>query len=262
MKMKIWDRLLLALYAILGLCGLAAVGGAIFAPEMTARVADKLRSAWDDRLIRIAICAVALVILVWTIRVFLLAFKHEPRHDRGSVAVQNTENGSVRVSVQAMDALVRQAIGSSEGVVDIKSRIINHEDSISVKIEMTLSGDAHIPNVTMLLQRNIKSFIEEFSGIAVRDVSVLVTSIVPVEGPVAIAEKAQSVQDNGPEIVVEPESATAHAEEAAQEAAPEAEARVSEMEDAPSFEPAAEEDAPVMDEAVSFDQENHWREDE
>ena len=50
--------------------------------------------------------------------------------------------------------------------------------------------------------------------------------------------------------------------EAAQEAAPEAEARVSEMEDAPSFEPAAEEDAPVMDEAVSFDQENHWREDE
>ena len=40
MKMKIWDRLLLALYAILGLCGLAAVGGAA-ASNFLAQAAPK-----------------------------------------------------------------------------------------------------------------------------------------------------------------------------------------------------------------------------
>ena len=257
MKMKIRERLLVALYALLGLCGLAALGALVFKPDILTRIGDKLREAWSDSLMRVIICLIALLLLAWTIRVFLMAFKREPKHDKGSVAVQNTENGAVRVSVQAMDALVRQAIGGADGVLDIKSKIINHEDSVSVKIEMTLAGDAHIPNVTMLLQRNIKSFIEEYSGIAVRDVSVLVNSIVPSTAPKAIAEKSQVAEENKPEIVVEPEPVSQTVEEDIQEEEPLAEeepqeeevqaeeepAQESEMEDAPSFEPSAEEDA-------------------
>jgi hypothetical protein len=41
--------------------------------------------------------------------------------------------------------------------VDIKTSIINHEDSISVSIDMTLASDVHIPNVTMMMQRTIKN---------------------------------------------------------------------------------------------------------
>jgi uncharacterized alkaline shock family protein YloU len=94
--------------------------------------------------------------------------------------VQHTENGSVRISVAAMDTLVKQAIAHDEGVVDIKTAIINHEDSISVSIDMTLASDVHIPNVTMMMQRTIKNFIEEFSGIAVREVTIMVSKIIEV----------------------------------------------------------------------------------
>jgi len=227
MKMKIWDRIVLALYALLGLALVGWCGVSIVAPALADEITALLRDAWQtNTVLMIVMCAAALVLVVWTVRIFLLAFKHEPRKDKSSVAIQNTENGAVRVSVAAVDALVRQAIGNSEGVMEVKSKIFNHEDSISVKVEMTLAGNAHIPNVTMLLQRNIKAFIEEFSGIAVRDVSVLVTSIVPVEGPVAIAEKATAEDEGRPEIVVEPEVPAAEeipAEPVAEESVPDQE---------------------------------------
>ena len=72
----------------------------------------------------------------------------------------------------------------------MKTSIVNHEDSISVNIDMTLESDVHIPNVTMLLQRSIKNFIEEYSGIAVRDVTIVVSKIVEVtpRPPLALEE--------------------------------------------------------------------------
>ncbi|NLG24793.1 MAG: alkaline shock response membrane anchor protein AmaP [Clostridiales bacterium] len=184
MKIKVFDRVLLALYALLGLAALACLALNALPLGFTLSI-DGLTNALAGRpAALVAAIAAGVVFLAWTIRLLMVAFMHGPRYDHGSVSIQNTENGAVRVSVAAMDALVKQAIGQSDGVVDLKTRIINHEDSITVKIDMTLASDAHIPNVTMLMQRNIKSFIEEFSGIAVREVEIMVTSIQQVERPV------------------------------------------------------------------------------
>ncbi len=75
MKMKIRERLLVALYALLGLCGLAALGALVFKPDILTRIGDKLREAWSDSLMRVVICLIALLLLAWTIRVVLMAFK-------------------------------------------------------------------------------------------------------------------------------------------------------------------------------------------
>jgi len=199
--MKLSDRLLIALYALLGLLLLAfaalyacmpdAIGGAVNAAIETVK--------WNIYLQLTAIF-LGVVVLTWTARVFMLAFKHEPAHDRSSVSLQHTEDGAVRISVTAMEALVRQAVGRIDGMTDIKTRIINHEDSITVKIDMALEGDARIPNITMLMQRNVKKFIEEYSGIAVREVEIVVSSIKPAEVPLlVIEEKVEPVVEVTPE---------------------------------------------------------------
>jgi hypothetical protein len=186
MKLKWVDRILLALYVLLAVALLAAGGCALFWPGADEAI-DRL-GIWigQNSLIAYAALAVAaLVFLLWSIRLLTLAFKRESTQNKSSVSIQHTEDGAVRVSVAAMDTLVKQAIGHADGVVDIKTRIVNHEDSITVKIDMTLEADAHIPNVTMRMQRSIKNFIEEFSGIAVREVEILVSSVKPVERPVS-----------------------------------------------------------------------------
>ncbi len=223
MKVKFTDRLLLTLYAIVGM--LLSLGGGAFLilgirNGWTLSVSDILfYNPQMNMLLNAIIGAVLVVLLVWSLWVLLLAFRHEPRVDKASVSVQNTEHGSVRVSVQAMDMLVKQAIGNTDGVVDVKTRIINHEDSITVNVDMTLDSDVHIPNVTMLMQRSIKNFIEEYSGIAVREVTILVSKIIEVTPHPPLKLEAKTA----PEIIDQPDAIEPEPITEPEEPAPEAE---------------------------------------
>jgi uncharacterized alkaline shock family protein YloU len=145
-----------------------------------------------------------------------------------------------------MDTLVKQAIAHDEGVVDIKTAIVNHEDSISVNIDMTLASDVHIPNVTMMMQRTIKNFIEEFSGIAVREVTIMVSKIIEVtpQPPLALPEKAESAARAGASKAVQalsdqPETQAEFEPEPAPEPEPEPVPEY-EPEPAPEYEPEPE----------------------
>lgn len=178
-QIRLRDRVLLMLYAALGIMVTLALALMLVSGMRVTLMGREFRlgdGGWPVVWLAV-LCALA---LIWSVRVLMIALAREPRSDRTSVAVQHSENGSVRISLAAMDTLVRRAIGEAEGIVEVKTGIINHEDSISVTVEMTLESDVHIPNITMLMQRSIKNFIEEFSGIAVREVRVMVTKIIEV----------------------------------------------------------------------------------
>lgn len=232
MKMNFFERLLLALTGLLGVLFAAALGVVAYAGnQLQIRLGDYTLTMYNHGVLAVLLVGViALIVLLWGLKLLALAFKREPRLDRSSVSVQHTEDGSVRISVAAMDTLVKQAIAHDEGVVDVKTSIINHEDSISVSIDMTLASDVHIPNVTMMMQRSIKNFIEEFSGIAVREVTIMVSKIIEVtpqpplhlnkpepakalkESPLPVLEQQLSPE---PEAAPEPEAPADIPEEAA-----------------------------------------------
>ena len=262
MKLNFFERLLLALTGILGVFFAAALGVMLyFRDQFQVSIANhpdpyKLTPGIIPGL---AIGLIALIVLIWGFKILSLSFKRPPRMDRSSVSVQNSENGSVRISVAAMDTLVKQAIAHDEGVVDIKTSIINHEDSISVSIDMTLASDVHIPNVTMMMQRSIKNFIEEFSGIAVREVTIMVSKIVEVtpQPPLHLtqAEPTRALKDSQlpvlEQTLSEPEQAYEPEPEPEPEPAPEPE-YVPEPESVPEPEYAPEPE-PVPE--VEFEQE-------
>ena len=183
MKLRIRDRVILIVFSIIGICIAAGIGFAAYLYWFHGRLSSL--ALFDNRLYTFIIaCAAAAILLILSIRVLVMAFVHGKHKDKKSVAVQQSGqgNGEVRVSMQALDALVKQSIaGHSEGVADIHTRIINHEDSISLRADMSLEADVHIPEATMLLQDSIKTYIEEYSGIAVRDISIMVSTIVPNE---------------------------------------------------------------------------------
>ena len=186
MKLKLTDRILLVLYAILGIALLLGGIGCWIWPDLLNTLNQAITWAGGFGVLSyVALGLLIVILLVWPVRLIMISCRREPKMDKSSVSIQHTEDGAVRVSVAAMDTLVKQAIAQTEGVVDLKTRIVNHEDSITVKIDMTLEADAHIPNITMRMQRSIKNFIEEFSGIAVREVEILVSAVKPVDRPVS-----------------------------------------------------------------------------
>ena len=240
MKLRVSDRIGIVLMALVGAAFSAFAGLCAYHVWLNRSESRFYIGSMNPKWVAAVYAAIALLVFILSIRVLLVALRRRERGEKCSVAVHHTEqgNGEVRVSVQALDALVKQAIvGHNEGVADIKTRIVNHEDSVSVKIEMSLNGDVHIPNLTMLLQSSIKNFIEEFSGIAVRDVSIMVTTIIPVSPQLAIPAATQ----NSEPVVLE-ETPAPHAIETAAEAAPAAEDPIAE-------EPSDEE--PVAEEPVA-----------
>lgn len=178
MKLKVIDRILLALYSALGVIALIVLCMCVLRPEIYGpSLSEALIGLCGDTIRKAVGCALIVVLIAGQIHLMVAACKREERGPKGSVSVQNTENGEVRVSVQAMEALVRRAIGRQEGVLDVKSKIVTHDDSVTVHIDMTLAVDALIPNITMTMQRRVKRYIEETSGIAVREVLVLVNEV-------------------------------------------------------------------------------------
>lgn len=202
MKKVMSTRLLIAFYAVIGI---ALVVLAILAAVMPGSVGETIdmiiSSTRNSVLLQSLYIFICLVVAVWSLAVIYFAIRPERRGDKGSVPLQKTENGTVRVAVAALDTLVKEAVGQVEGMLEIKTRIINNDDSISVRIDMSLAGDVHIPNVTMLMQRNIKTFVEEYSGIAVRDVEIMIESIRTSENVQIAIERREPV------ILAEPEPA-------------------------------------------------------
>ena len=204
MKMKVIDRILLGACAFLSALALIAL---LICVISSGAAVGLMNLAFGSRII-LSILLAALI--AGSVYLIMMAFRPEGSAPSSSASVQESSEGSVRVSVRAMETLARRAIEQTDGVLDSKLRIINHEDSVRVEIDITIGIETHVPVVTALLQRNVKGIIEEFSGIAVREVVVLVTEI-RNNAPAALpAPKDEAAQ----QVVIVPEQVEREAEPA------------------------------------------------
>lgn len=210
MKMKVIERVLLGLYALMGAIALVVVGIWVVAPDTAVNSGYAMQAIMNNSImVQILSVLLVIVLIAWSVRLMMMAFRKEGSAPSSSAAVQESVDGAVRVSVRAMETLVRRAVSQTDGILDSKLRINNHDDSVSVEIDMAVGIEAHVPAVTALLQRNVKGIVEEFSGIAVREVKVLVTEIRDNAPPALPAPKDESAQA----VVVEPEKVEIRHEE-------------------------------------------------
>lgn len=217
MKFRVIDRISIVVYGLLGACLSVVLGYAAYAIYLgNLKLGGNLIEyrIRDNAWMLATVLFISALLLLYSIGMIRLAFRRERRKDRASVSVQSTSagNGEVRISMQALDSLVKQAIaGHEDEVADIKTKIINHDDSISVCVDMALKCGTHIPNVTTVLQNSVKNFIEEFSGIAVRDVSIMISTIIPVEPEMKLEQpKPTELIEEVPTQQVLPESEPLH----------------------------------------------------
>ena len=238
MKMKVIDRILLGVYAFVSALALIALLICVVSPGAAYGLIHLGFGA------RIVLCVLLAALIAGAIYLIMMAFRPEGSAPSSSASVQESTEGSVRVSVRAMETLARRAIEQTDGVLDSKLRIINHEDSVRVETDIAIGIETHVPVVTAMLQRNIKGIVEEFSGIAVREVVVLVTEIrnnAPAALPAPKDEQMKQVVIV-PEQVVHEAEAPAEAEEAP---AQESEAEEAAAEEICAEEPAAQADQPA-----------------
>ena len=176
MKMSFGKKLTLFLFWLMSLVLAALAVGLCVWPELMQEgvsVVNRLCSYAD--IIGIALLGVYVLLAVLSV-VFIFA-GGKKRGERGFITVDSSEAGRTRIAIGAVDQMIRQAVRSVDGIVDMKSSIVNCEDAISINANVTIASGAHVPTVTMNMQRAVRSYIELNCGVAVREVCVNVSAL-------------------------------------------------------------------------------------
>ncbi len=117
----------------------------------------------------------SLLLFLASIRLFLLFAARRPS---GGTLVYPGELGEVRISLTAMENLVRKVAQSVGGVKEVKSSTVWAEDKqIAVRIQVGVGADVNIPDLSAQLQKTIGDHLLAVVGVTVEHVHVLVTNI-------------------------------------------------------------------------------------
>lgn len=178
MKISWFRKTVLFLHWLLSLLLAALTVGLCVCPDLVERVEYRMNTMFGGRCVGIiSYMLLGIYVLLAFLTVTFIFSGSKNRRDRGFITVDSSESGRTRIAVGAVDQMIRQAVRNVEGVVDMKSSIINCEDAISINANVTIASDAHVPTVTMNLQRAVRSYIELNCGVAVREICVNVNAL-------------------------------------------------------------------------------------
>ena len=211
MKLNFGRKLVLFMHWLLSLAACAVAVVFCVWPETIYRGFDAAYAAIGKSSTDIVGIVILAMYVIFSVASVIIIFSRDgKRSERGFITVDSSEAGKTRIAVSAVEQMIRQAVRGVDGISEMKSGIVNCEDAISINTSVTIASGAHVPTVTMNIQRAIRSYIELNCGVAVREVSVSVNALESEEtsrhgrGRKASAEPAAPVMQSAPAPVEAP----------------------------------------------------------
>ena len=187
MKIRILDRILVALAGLLMLAGGAALAAQLFFGK---DVAGRVTSWLSDEGLRVYIIIGGVLIFLLGLYCVLLLFRHKGRN--GKFIMQRTESGELAISLKALESMVQKCLEQHKEVNAQAVSLENQKGSLLIRIRGTVAGGISIPLTVDTLQQQIKQYVTACSGIEVKDIRVEIESSGPdaKDAPFAIEAPA------------------------------------------------------------------------
>ena len=171
MKIRILDRILVALAGLLVLAGCAALAAQLFFGK---DVVGKAGQILQDNGLRIWLILALAVLVLLGVYCFLILFRHRGRKEK--FVMQKTENGELAISLKAMESMVQKCLDPHKEL-DVQSvRLENQKGGLLIRIRGTVAGGVSIPLTVDALQLQIKQYVTACSGVEVKDIKVRIES--------------------------------------------------------------------------------------
>ena len=171
MKIRILDRILVALAGLLVLAGCAALAAQLFfGKDVVGRAGQILQ----DNGMRVWLILALAVLLVLGVYCFLILFRHRSRKDK--FVMQKTENGELAISLKAMESMVQKCLDPHKELAVQSVRLENQKGGLLIRIRGTVAGGVSIPLTVDALQLQIKQYVTACSGVEVKDIRVRIES--------------------------------------------------------------------------------------
>lgn len=192
MKIKIKDRILAALLAILLLAGAAAIVAQTFFAVPVTETVKKLTEKNETLATKILPGVAAAVLVLLAVCCLTVLFRHRKKKDR--FIRQVTEGGELQIGLDALGNLVDRCLEQHPEIAPEKVTLENDRNSLSVNIAGNVSGGISIPLTVSQLQKQIKQYVTACSGVEVKNVRVTIRNTgedakdapFAIESPVAV----------------------------------------------------------------------------
>ena len=176
--MRIFDRIISVVLALLLLAVCLFVGAASLGWPLRPGEWVALAQAYNHPVTALIAGLVALVVAALCLRlIFARKTKRKPVQP-ASALIKTTDIGNTYIALSALEAMAQRHIRASSRVRDCLTAIRVGEDgsSISFSVKLTVLPETPLPDLTAQLQKSLKEYVEEQSGILVGEVGVLVES--------------------------------------------------------------------------------------
>ena len=229
MKIRILDRILVALAGLLMLAGAAALAAQLFFGK---NVAGKAAQLLSDPGLRVYLIIGGVLICALGIYCLLLLFRHKGKN--GKFIMQRTESGELAISLKALESMVMKCLEQHKELNAQSVHLENQKGSLVVRIRGNVAGGISIPLTVDTLQQQIRQYVTACSGVEVKDIRVEIEASGPeakdapfaIEAPAAKALlKAAGENGAAPQEAETAETPKAAAAEPAAETEPAAPAK-------------------------------------
>lgn len=171
--MGIIDSIILTVYTLaLMVVSFLMVVGAIAPDSVSPHL--WIEQALDTARGRMVVGIIGTAFFAVSIRLIFLAFR---RQGGGQPVVHETTLGEVRISLSAVENLVRKVARSAKGVREIKAVIRHDKDGIHVLLRGTVSPEVSIPEVSEEIQSSVRQYIKRVVGVELAAIRLEVENI-------------------------------------------------------------------------------------
>ena len=179
MKMRVGTRIIFSIFILI----ILAVCAAVFLTVLELIDPEILQPIWNaftDPVGKYACAAVAVVLFV--IGVSLLFFGTK-KAAPSMVTLVNNPDGSVSLTVQAVEELTLRCVTEIQGITVQKIQITpaNVNANVRVKVEYCVKNGVEIPGLSEKIKVTIKEYLEKYAGITA---GVVELQVVPYKTPV------------------------------------------------------------------------------
>ena len=173
--MKILDKILIGILSVFAAAfGIALISAAIGWPISSAvlqRMIEGLQNFW----ISVLVCVCALIIIAIAVRLLIALFRKDSNRPN-KVTVLKSDTGESFMTVSALNSIVGRIVRGNPSVRDFKTYVKTNGETVDIKALITALSGVQIPVLTEQLQGAIRNSVENYTGVKVEHVEVVVSA--------------------------------------------------------------------------------------
>ncbi|MBQ4580938.1 MAG: alkaline shock response membrane anchor protein AmaP [Clostridia bacterium] len=172
MYKSVWTRVLAALGGVtLWVLGLCALAETFFQAPVTAKIGQLLGAGTPLAVLAVLLLAIALCAFGTCC---LMMLSHKRAVKRTGFVMQQSENGVIGVSVKSIEGLVQTCVRQHEVIASAEVSVVERKDGIIILLNIREAAGVNIPLSIGALQKQIKQYVTDCTGVDVHEVRVLV----------------------------------------------------------------------------------------